>query len=566
MTIAAAALQPSIDLLLQAGVEEQGIRSAVDAGILVRDGDGLSFSHPLLASAAYEALLPSERHEVHARLAALSTSPIEQAHHVSRSATAPSESAAETLDAGARVAAELGDHAGAASFLLRAAELSLDQADEAAGRLRARAAAELEAAGDVEAAADLARAVRDELPAGPPRALARRTLVSAAIGTTMLYEEALSELSLALADAGPDPVAAASIHLQLADVTMTMWRIAESREHLEAAIGLAKRAAAPDLVTAALSETGFLDSMCGFGVTASALRAYECWDGAFTAPNAYSPRLALACARMHAGEFDAAATLLRDEIAAADERGVEIIEVLARNHLAEVETRAGDWAAALADARLSSEHARQAANAQTGAAAAFPLGYVQALLGDHEAARSVALDGLARTEAMRDVWYETSHRGVLGLVALAEDDADAAIAMLEPAWARMQEAGIGNPSIFPVTHVLGEAYAAAGRLDDALAVAAALRAVPAAGHPWCRAMAGRCEALVASARGDLDAARAALDDALAAHAGAARAVRARQDDARPGAGRAPRPQLVRGAVGADGGPDGVRRSWSRALG
>ena len=109
---------------------------------------------------------------------------------------------------------------------------------------------------------------------------------------------------------------------------------------------------------------------------------------------------------------------------------------------------------------------------------------------------------------MRDVWYETSHRGVLGLVALAEDDADGAIAMLEPAWARMQEAGIGNPSIFPVTHVLGEAYAAAGRLDDALAVAAALRAVPAAGHPWCRAMAGRCEALVASARGDHDAARA----------------------------------------------------------
>src|SRR6185437_8643830 len=123
------------------------------------------------------------------RLAALSTGPIERAHHVSRSATGPSESAAETLDAGARVAAELGDHAGAASFLLRAAELSPDQPGEAAGRLRAGAAAELEAAGDIEAAADLARAVRDELPAGLPRALARRTLVSAAIGTTMLYEE-----------------------------------------------------------------------------------------------------------------------------------------------------------------------------------------------------------------------------------------------------------------------------------------------------------------------------------------------------------------------------------------
>ena len=41
--------------------------------------------------------------------------------------------------------------------------------------------------------------------------------------------------------------------------------------------------------------------------------------------------------------------------------------------------------------------------------------------------------------------------------------------------------------------------------------------MPAAEHPWCRAMAGRCEALVASARGDHDGARAALDVALAAH-------------------------------------------------
>ena len=104
---------------------------------------------------------------MHARLAALSTGPIEQAHHVSRSATGPSESAAETLEAGARVAAELGDHAGAASFLLRAAELSPVTAGEEAGWRRARAAAELEVAGDVEAAAELARAVRDELPAGP---------------------------------------------------------------------------------------------------------------------------------------------------------------------------------------------------------------------------------------------------------------------------------------------------------------------------------------------------------------------------------------------------------------
>src|SRR5262249_9165168 len=151
---------------------------------------------------------------------------IERAHHVSRSAAGPSESAAETLDAAAQVASELGDHAGAATFLLRAAELAPD-----AGRRRARAAAQFEAAGDVGAAAERARVVGNELPPGAARAAARRTFVYAAIGTTMLYEEALSELSLALEDAGDDPVEAATIHLQLADITMTIWRIAESRRH-----------------------------------------------------------------------------------------------------------------------------------------------------------------------------------------------------------------------------------------------------------------------------------------------------------------------------------------------
>jgi hypothetical protein len=96
---------------------------------------------------------------VHGRLAGVASGPIERAHHLSRAATSPSAPAA-ALDAAADVASELGDHAGAASFLLRAAELS----PEEARTRRARAAAELEAAGDIDAAADLARAVRDELP------------------------------------------------------------------------------------------------------------------------------------------------------------------------------------------------------------------------------------------------------------------------------------------------------------------------------------------------------------------------------------------------------------------
>ena len=518
MTVASAALQPSIELLLEAGVEERGIRDAIKRQVSSSVTATPTFAHPLLATAAYETLLPGERRDVHRRLAEVSSGPIERAHHVARAATGPERGeAAETLEVAARVTSELGDHAGAALFLLRAAELSPWPSRERQGRAAPARRRSSRSPATSRRRPSWRATFTTSRPPARPRALARRTLVSAAIGATMSLRRRV-ELSLALEDAGADDVAAATVHLQLADMTMTIWRVDESRatsrRRSRSESARERRTSSPPRSP----RRGSWTACAGW----ASPRPQFAPTSAGTAPSPHrTPTRRASRSRASActpGEFAEAARLLQDEIAGGDERGVEVAELVARNHLAEVQTRAGDWAAALVNARLSEEHGRQAANAQAGAATLFPLAYVQALLGDHDAARAVGLDGLARTQAMDDVWYETGHRGVLGLVAFTEDDVDGAIAMLEPAWAAMQRVGIGNPSIFPVPHVLGEAYAAAGRLDDAAAVAAALRGMPAAEHPWCRAMAGRCEALVASARGDHVAARVALDDALAAHA------------------------------------------------
>jgi DNA-binding CsgD family transcriptional regulator len=61
---------------------------------------------------------------------------------------------------------------------------------------------------------------------------------------------------------------------------------------------------------------------------------------------------------------------------------------------------------------------------------------------------------------------------------------------------------------------LGEALVAAGRLDEAVAIAERLHAAPVGAQPWCRAMAHRLDALVASARVDHDGARVAIAVAL----------------------------------------------------
>jgi hypothetical protein len=117
---AAASLRPSTDLLLRAGVGREELRSALDTGLVAVHGERLVFSHPLLPAVAYDRLLPEARREIHARLAATASDPVERGHHVSRSAVGRDEAAAAVLERAADEAAKLGDHAGAAAFLLRA--------------------------------------------------------------------------------------------------------------------------------------------------------------------------------------------------------------------------------------------------------------------------------------------------------------------------------------------------------------------------------------------------------------------------------------------------------------
>ena len=84
--VAAAALRPSTDLLLRAGVSGSELGAALDTGVLEANGTRLSFAHPLLGAAAYELLAADERRRIHARLASAAPDAVEGGHHVSRSA------------------------------------------------------------------------------------------------------------------------------------------------------------------------------------------------------------------------------------------------------------------------------------------------------------------------------------------------------------------------------------------------------------------------------------------------------------------------------------------------
>ncbi len=518
VAMAAAMHDPSRELMLSAGIDHGAIAGAIDADVLTLDGDRVSFSHPLLASVAYDRLGSAERRDTHLRLAWVATNAIERGHHLSRSVDEPDEEIAGQLEAAADEAVRVGDHAGAAAFLVRAADLSADPERTRASTRRLRAAEELELAGDVGAAAALAASLVDKLPPGVLRARARHRLVLCSIGGDLSYEDGFTELARVLDEASDHDATAAEIHLSMGEMASGMCRLEDSLIHLRAAIDLAERAGADQLRVAALSETGFTECMLGHGVSGSARRAFDEWDGTIVSASGYSPRMALACELIHTTDFVEAQRLFLEEIAMAEERGLEAIEVIARAHLAEAQIRSGDWAAALVNGALAAEHARQAANAQTAVGVTYALALAQASVGEHDVARSISTESLAAAETAEDFWFAVSHRAVLGFVALTDDDAAAAIEILEPAWRLMQERGLGDLSIFPVAHVLFEALVAVGRSDEAEAVSASLLACPVGGLPWSQAMAGRCAALAASARGDHDAASAAIERSLAAHA------------------------------------------------
>ena len=175
---AAALARPTVDLL---DGQLEALDVAVLDGIVRVDGSTIRFTHPLLASIAYDRAPPGKRRVVHARLAERVTDPEECARHRALAAgeVADAELALE-LDQAASHAAARGAPAAAAE-LEELASRHTPSEDVDARQARRRAAARFHRiSGDTERAAELCRELIRELPAGQDRA-------------ELLYESALSE-------------------------------------------------------------------------------------------------------------------------------------------------------------------------------------------------------------------------------------------------------------------------------------------------------------------------------------------------------------------------------------
>jgi DNA-binding CsgD family transcriptional regulator len=172
--IAAADTSADVPAVLRAAAKldlpADALDAAEEAGLIRVGGMTIGFRHPLVRSALYQGATLSQRHRVHAALAAALTGD-EQADrrvwHQALATVAGDEEVAAALEASARRAQLRAGHASAATAFLRAAELSTDEHRRAA-RIVAAAAAAWDAGQPGRAREAIARA--QSLAAGELRA------------------------------------------------------------------------------------------------------------------------------------------------------------------------------------------------------------------------------------------------------------------------------------------------------------------------------------------------------------------------------------------------------------
>jgi DNA-binding CsgD family transcriptional regulator len=508
--------QPTIPAAA-AALDPGALDEAFGAGVVHEEGETIRFEHPLLAEAAYRMLPPSKRQGVHERLAEAATDSEERARHLAAASTDPDAGVAADIEEGAHAAAGRGARAAAAELLEASARVEPDP--DVAARRRIAAVREHMSAGDGRGARTLVTALVDELPAGPLRA---RALVAMSEGEGS-FDELVEYARQAVEEAGDDDETLIEALLMEGVLRLLQERLDEAH----AAFVRARKLCGPEtprpLQVMAMCNYGDLAQVRGEPGAMDLLREAARLEGDDLIPNAnWGPGTVLGRALVSADELDEARPLLEGRLRRAGETGDDDSRAGVLLYLAELEMRAGCFDAALSNV----EEALAIQAASYGEQAQGSIVYGRALVavyqGEVELAQEFAERGLAQCEAQGDRVFGSANRTTLGLLELCLGNNSAAVEWFGPVAERFRAGQGGDPGVRENICVPDaiEALTGAGRLDDAEELLAAWeQAGERFDRPRIHATASRCRALIAAARGDLDAARQHAEAALPHHDG-----------------------------------------------
>ncbi len=484
---------------------------AEEAGLVRVEADGrIEFVHPLFASAVYSAASAARLREAHRAVADLARDPEERARHLALAASGPDAGVVQELQAAARHARLRGSPDSAAELTGLALRL-LPTNDPARLELKLELAEQLHLASDFAAARVLLEELSTTLQPGDLRARALLTLVdieywrSGESAATALAEEALADAR--------DPVLKARCYAAVALFAGTV-DLPKAATSAREALALLESVPDPDpgLVAAALSARVRADLFLGDGFDQeTAMRALALEKA--RPPATVDTRVVFKLGQWlrYIDDLDGARARLEQAEQQAHEEGDEssLANILLNRVI--VATWAGDLAGAaeLAE-RMVDAFGQHGVDAEAGD---IWRAYVDAYAGRLESVREAAAKADPRDPMRTALWSRC-----LGLAELATGETVPADRHLTEALEVFEGVAFREPAIWRVEGDAIEAALAVGDVDRAEGLLARFEERAARSRiPWSLAVSARCRGLVLAARGELQAAAEALDQALTEH-------------------------------------------------
>jgi DNA-binding CsgD family transcriptional regulator len=506
--LAAASGRPTAALVERAAGSAAGLALAVEADVLGVDGERIRFTHPLIASVAYESALPWERRDAHRRLAAVAEGEERARHLALGSGEGPDAELAAELETSA---ASIAGHAPttAAWVLEHAARLTPEDCGDDRRRRLSEAAQQHFLGGDHETSRAILLALTSEITSGRDRALVLSQLSQ--VAETEADGLALCREALAFTEG--DVMLEADLHLRIAASARRVTTPGEAVDHAHRAVALSESGSDPARVAAALAMLGSSLAALGSPEAVPVLERAVDVDSRLTAPLRHRPGFLLGVQLTVEGDLAGARPLLREQLERATASGDEVMRAIALAASADLELRAGDWGRAHELAVQAVTLLAQAAPLQDQVFHSTAPGYVFAHVGQIERARAIAETNLASAHGSENRTAEIRARGLLCFVELSLGEHERAVEAAQPALSLLDATGVSALLMFTLIQDCVEALVALGDLDRAAHVNARVE------HGWRArhvAIHARGRAQIAAARGDEREARQAITDALTA--------------------------------------------------
>ena len=478
------------------------------------------FAHPLLASALTDVHSPAERRAVHLVLATALQDPDERALHLGRGTEDASEAVATELEAAAHRLDARGAPETAALLADRAAALTPSDETAAAMRRLLLASDLYQAAGEGrDHVLPLLEHLAETLPPGPDRArvLIRLGWLGAQLDIVPMSESVGLE-ERALEEAGDARDVTTAAHAALARLRGIGGDYRTALRHAEQAVEIGATVEANLMFPSPTGELAIARFFAGEGLDERLFAgAIEVESRAGRRGEPYqSPRLQLGLGLLYTGRLAEARAVLAELLALSIQLGRVRSTAGCLLHLTELEVRAGDLAQAELHAREFLHIDRQLRGELS--TEWYPAALVALHAGRADDARRILRRGIEDSEAIGSTTWLAHQLEALGHLELAAGNLAAAWVALAPVAPRLRATCLGEWAVHPVHPDLVETLVGLGELDEAEPLQAELdeygRRLD---RPWGRASAARSQALIASARGDMDAALAAAEQALVEH-------------------------------------------------